>query len=120
MANLHLTAGSRRQAEREAVRAAETAVRWAGEAAPLIVGGDFNLRPRDTDVFERLRARIRPARAHRARMRSITCWRAAWRSIRPPAAWPSERRELEVPVGLETRRLRLSDHAPVEATYGVR
>ena len=40
--------------------------------------------------------------------------------IRPPSAWPSERRELDVPVGLEMRRLRLSDHAPVEATFGVR
>jgi hypothetical protein len=40
--------------------------------------------------------------------------------IRPPAQWQLQRRELEAPVGLETRRLLLSDHAPVEATYGVR
>ncbi len=119
VANLHLTAGARRPAEREAVRAAETAVRWAGEAAPLIVGGDFNLRPRDTDVFERLKGAYdlgspaAPDALDHLLARGLEV-------IRPPSALPVGRRELEVPVGLEVRRLRLSDHAPVEATYGVR
>ena len=119
VANLHLTAGVRRPAEREAVRAAETALRWAGEATSLIVGGDFNLRPRNTDVFERLEsaydlgAPTAPDALDHLLARGLEV-------IRPPSALPVERRELEVPVGLEVRRLRLSDHAPVEATYGVR
>ena len=37
-------------------------------------------------------------------------------TIEPPGAWPPQRRELDVLTGLEHRRLRLSDHAPVEAT----
>jgi endonuclease/exonuclease/phosphatase family metal-dependent hydrolase len=118
VANLHLTAGSRRQAEREAELAAATAVRWAGET-PLIVGGDFNLRPRRTPVFERL--------DHEFGLAAPTSGDAidhllarGLDVIRPPAQWQLQRRELEAPVGLETRRLLLSDHAPVEATYGVR
>ena len=37
-------------------------------------------------------------------------------TVEPPTAWPPQRRELDVLTGLEQRRLRLSDHAPVEAT----
>ncbi len=122
VANLHLTAGSRRQAEREAVRAIGTAVGWSGGArqgGALIVGGDFNLRPRDTQLFDRLQresglaAPTTPDGLDHLLARGLEV-------VRPPAAWPLARRELEVPVGLEARRLRLSDHAPVEATYRVR
>ena len=120
MANLHLTAGSRSHAEREAVRAAQTAVDWAGAATPLIVGGDFNLQAcRQPTCSKRSSATTTCARPPRRR-RSIICWHGASKSIRPPVAWPVERRELEVHVGLEMRRLRLSDHAPVEATYALR
>ena len=41
-------------------------------------------------------------------------------TIEPPAGWEPERRELDVLTGLEHRRLRLSDHAPVEARFHVR
>ena len=118
VANLHLTAGSRRPAEREAELAGATAVRWAGET-PLIVGGDFNLRPRRTHVFERLEREFRlaaptsPEAIDHLLARGLDV-------IRRPAQWPLQGRELEAPVGLETRRLSLSDHAPVEATYVVR
>jgi len=119
VANLHLTASSRPRAAAEARSAAAAAVRWAGEHTPLIVGGDFNLRPRDAPVFEELE------RAHGL------AWPTApgaldhllarrLEIVRAPAEWPPERRELAVPVGLETRRLRLSDHAPVEAAFAVR
>ena len=59
IANLHASAGRalRDGAEREVVRAAERAVEWAG-AAPLIFGGDLNLRPRDTAIYETLAGRF--------------------------------------------------------------
>ena len=119
VANLHLTASSRRRAAREVDRAATCAVRWAGQTTPLIVGGDFNLRPRLTRAFEQLErdyvlaAPTAPGAIDHLLARNLEV-------IRPAAAWPVERRALEAPVGLETRRLLLSDHAPVEATFGVR
>jgi endonuclease/exonuclease/phosphatase family metal-dependent hydrolase len=118
VANLHLTAGSRPQAEREAERAAATALRWAGKA-PLVLGGDFNVRPRQTDVFERLQREYGLAAPTSADAIDHLLARGL-EVIRPPAQWRLQRRELEAGVGLETRRLVLSDHAPVEATYGVR
>ena len=118
VANLHLTAGSRPQAEREAERAAATAVRWAGET-PLIVGGDFNLRPRETHVFEQLEREYGLAAPTSADALDHLLARGL-EVIGKPAQWPLQRRELEAPVGFEIRRLSLSDHAPVEATYGVR
>ncbi len=53
IANLHASAGRalREAAEQEVVRAAERAVEWAG-AAPLLFGGDLNLRPRDTAIYK--------------------------------------------------------------------
>jgi hypothetical protein len=98
--------------------AAQTAVRWAGDA-PLVLGGDFNLRPRETDVFERLAREygLGPPTAPDALDHLLA---RGVDVIQPPFRWPAERRELAVPCGLETRRLRLSDHAPVEATYAVR
>jgi hypothetical protein len=35
--------------------------------------------------------------------------------LSPPTAWPPERRELP----LDGRRLRLSDHAPIEGRFGL-
>ena len=48
-------------------RAAETAVAWAGES-PLILGGDFNLRPGQTRLFEELATALRPRRPDRPRL----------------------------------------------------
>jgi endonuclease/exonuclease/phosphatase family metal-dependent hydrolase len=118
IANLHLTAGSRPAAEREALRAAATAVRWAG-AAPLVLGGDFNLRPRATGVFDRLEREYGLATPTAPDALDHLLGRGL-DVIRPPTRWLPECREQTVAVGLETRRLRLSDHSPVEATYGVR
>ena len=76
-------------AEREALRAAETAVRWAGEATPLIIGGDFNLRPRAT---ERVRARssVRHGLAAPTAPDSLDHLLArGLEVIRPPPAWPA-------------------------------
>ncbi len=119
IANLHLTAGSRSHAEQEAERAARTAVDWAGATTPLILGGDFNLRPAGSRVFEALERQhdLRPPAASTAIDHLLA---RGLDVIRPSSAWPVERRELEVHVGLEMRRLRLSDHAPIEATYRLR
>ena len=119
IANLHLTAGSPPNAEREALYGAATAHGWAGEEMPLILGGDFNLRPKHAALFEQLE--------HEHGLTGVTAPDAidhilarGLDVVQPATRWAVERRELEVPKGLETRRLRLSDHAPVEATFGVR
>jgi endonuclease/exonuclease/phosphatase family metal-dependent hydrolase len=119
VANLHLTAGSPAQAEREAMRAAETAIGWAGAGTPLVLGGDFNVRPRRTNLFRRLRDiyGLAPPTGEDHLDHLLA---RGLEVLRPPRPWPPERRELEAPVGLETRRLVLSDHAPVEAAFGLR
>ena len=93
--------------------------RWAG-ATPLVLGGDFNLRPAPyARCSTSSSAALRPRRPHLAGCdRSPARAGARGRSGRPP---PGRRRarELEAPGGLELRRLRLSDHAPIEATYGL-
>ncbi len=55
--NLHATNDRPHIAGPEVLRAADTAVEWAG-GAPLMFGGDLNLRPAlQPDVFEQLRER---------------------------------------------------------------
>ena len=114
VANLHASAGpSRRaEAEREVELAAQHATEWAG-AAPLLLGGDLNLRPRDTDLYDRLEERLGLSGPDRPRLARPPA-RPRARDRRPSArAWPPERRELDE-RGLAVR---LSDHAPVEATF---
>jgi endonuclease/exonuclease/phosphatase family metal-dependent hydrolase len=112
VANLHASAGERLRdaAEREVLRAAEHAVEWAGDT-PLLLGGDFNLRPEQTDVFDRLADRYGFSPPTDGLLDHLLV-----RGLRidgPAAAWPSERREV-AEGGLA---LRLSDHAPVAATF---
>ena len=108
VANLHAST-SPRLAAAEVRRAAETAVAWAGES-PLILGGDFNLRPGQTQLFEELAPRFGlsaptgPDSIDHILGRGLEI-------VDPPSAWPPEARELPS----EGLRLRLSDHAPVEA-----
>ena len=113
VANLHASAGSRNRAlaEREVLAAAMRAAEWAA-GAPLLFGGDLNLRPAQTTVFDQLAARHElgvptgPAALDHILVRGL--------AIRePPAPWPPRRRELE----REGRAVRLSDHAPVEALF---
>jgi endonuclease/exonuclease/phosphatase family metal-dependent hydrolase len=111
VANLHLSENDRRAAE-EAIAAAENAVSWAGDA-PLIVGGDFNLRPsQHPEAFAELERRfgLRGATGPNAIDHLLA---RGLRPDEPPRAWPDEARELIV----EGLRLRLSDHAPVGATF---
>lgn len=112
VANLHATNGP--GAWRDVKRAARQACRWAGEA-PLVLGGDFNLRPRLTDGFGYLEERFG--------LTGITAQNAIDHLLvrnLPEAGiatrWPATAREVTDPgTGL---RIRLSDHAPVTRYLG--
>jgi endonuclease/exonuclease/phosphatase family metal-dependent hydrolase len=114
VANMHLsTTGT---AAAEAMRAAERAVEWAA-GAPLIFGGDLNLRPRrDPAAFAALRERFgleRPTAP--GAIDHLLC--RGLDLVEPPAALSPEKREIGRADGL---RIRLSDHAPVVAGFGMR
>jgi endonuclease/exonuclease/phosphatase family metal-dependent hydrolase len=112
VANLHATNDRPDLACEDVLRAARAATEFAG-AAPLLFGGDLNLRPAtDPAVFERLRedfglvAPTGPAAIDHLLARGLE-------AVEKPAAWPPRRRELP----LDGRALRLSDHAPLEAKF---
>jgi endonuclease/exonuclease/phosphatase family metal-dependent hydrolase len=114
VANLHATNDRPKLASADVLLAARTATEWAG-SAPLLFGGDLNLRPaRNPEVFERLREELGlaaptgPEAIDHLLVRGLDV-------LDPPVAWPPERRELP----LDGRALRLSDHAPVEARFGL-
>ena len=99
--------------QQELPRAARAATEWAGDAAHVIFGGDFNLRPkRAPKVFEQLEREL-----------GLCCPTAddeidhllarGLGVVEPPRPWPPEAREQE----WDGLRLRLSDHAPVEALF---
>ncbi len=110
VANLHASTNPR-QAAIEVRDAAQTAIAWAGDSA-LILGGDFNVRPNQTSLFEELAQRFglgaptAPDSIDHILARGLEI-------VDPPSAWPPEARELPC----EGLRLRLSDHAPVEARF---
>ncbi len=112
VANLHATAHDEAAAARDVERAAERASAWA-EEAPLIFGGDFNLRPASApQAFERLRARYGlngptgPKAIDHLLVKGISAQTA-------PERLPAAAREVEIEDGL---RIRLSDHAPLAAS----
>jgi endonuclease/exonuclease/phosphatase family metal-dependent hydrolase len=114
--NLHATAGNRTQAETDVRRAAERAVAFAA-GRPLILGGDFNLRPRETQVFVELERRFGLA-APTADDAIDHLLARGLEVVEPPRRWPPGQRELgSREPGSRGLRLRLSDHAPVEAAY---
>jgi endonuclease/exonuclease/phosphatase family metal-dependent hydrolase len=100
-----------RLAAAEVEHAAEMAVAWAGES-PLILGGDFNVRPTQTPLFEELAARFGLGRPTGPDFIDHILVRGL-EIVDPPRAWPPEERELPY----EGLRLRLSDHPPVEARF---
>ncbi len=112
IANLHATNDRPDLATADVLRAAEAATEWAGDS-PLLFGGDLNLRPaEDPAAFEALRERF--GLTGRVRARAIDHLLTRNLDVaEPPSAWGAERREL-IRDGL---RLRLSDHAPVEARF---
>jgi endonuclease/exonuclease/phosphatase family metal-dependent hydrolase len=112
IANLHATNDWPQLAVQDVLRAARAAGEWAGQR-PLIFGGDLNLRPgQQPRLFEQLRKEfgLAPTTAPDA-IDHILC--RGLEVVEPPTKWPPEKRELQV----EGRALRLSDHAPVQATF---
>lgn len=110
VANLHASTADPLAAD-ELRAAANASAEWAADA-PLVLGGDFNLRPRQTHAFEELSARhgftapTDPDAIDHLLARGLEV-------TAPTVAWPPERRE----VPEDGLRLRLSDHAPVEADF---
>lgn len=116
VANLHASAGVPAKAAADVLTGAAAAIEWS-EGAPLVFGGDFNLRPaRDPFPFVELRERFGlgdptgPDAIDHLLTRGLDV-------VERPRRLPAEERELVQPDG---RRLRLSDHAPVTATCEVR
>jgi endonuclease/exonuclease/phosphatase family metal-dependent hydrolase len=112
VANLHATNDWPRLAEEDVLRAARAASEWAGER-PLVFGGDLNLRPgRQPRIFARLREEfgLAPPTAAEA-IDHVLC--RGLEVLEAPRQWPPEQRELP----FEGRAIRLSDHAPVQATF---
>jgi endonuclease/exonuclease/phosphatase family metal-dependent hydrolase len=112
IANLHATNDRPELAIEDVLLAARAAAEFAA-GAPLIFGGDLNLRPAENpEVFERLREDFGLAAPTAPRAIDHLLTRGL-EVLEPPAAWPPERRELP----LDGRALRLSDHAPVQARF---
>jgi endonuclease/exonuclease/phosphatase family metal-dependent hydrolase len=113
VANLHASAGRPAQATAEVIAAAEAAVAWSKDA-PLVFGGDLNLRPaREPAPFESLRERFglgeptAPDAIDHILVRGLSV-------VAPTRRLADERRELEEPDG---RKLRLSDHRLIAAKF---
>ncbi len=113
--NLHATAGAQAHAEDDVRCAAARALGFAGDR-PLLLGGDFNLRPESSGVFDELgRLGLAPPTAGDAIDHLLA---RGLEVVEPPHRWPPDRRELALEEpGLGPLRLRLSDHAPVEAAF---
>jgi endonuclease/exonuclease/phosphatase family metal-dependent hydrolase len=112
VANLHATNDRPELATEDVLRAAEAANDWTGEA-PMIFGGDLNLRPRESPaIFAELRERFGLA-APTAPDAIDHILARGLEAVEAPRQWPAERRELDE----DGRALRLSDHAPVEARF---
>lgn len=118
VANLHASA-PRALAEGELPHAAASARAWAGQA-PLLLGGDFNIRPaRSGFVFEALERDhgLAPPTPGDAIDHLLT---RGLEVVEPPARWKPERREVPDPTarpGTVALPIRLSDHAPVSARF---
>jgi endonuclease/exonuclease/phosphatase family metal-dependent hydrolase len=113
VANMHASAGLPERASVEVVAAGEAASRFSGDE-PLVLGGDFNLRPAlQPEPFATLRERFALAEPTAPRVIDHLLARGLQTTRRPRRLEP-EQRELSGPDGLT---LRLSDHAPVIAEF---
>jgi endonuclease/exonuclease/phosphatase family metal-dependent hydrolase len=112
VANLHATNDRPELATEDVLRAAGAASEWAGDA-PLLFGGDLNLRPAESpQVFAELEERfdLRGSTGPNAIDHLLA---RGLQTIEAPRQWPAEKRELRE----DGFALRLSDHAPVEAMF---
>jgi endonuclease/exonuclease/phosphatase family metal-dependent hydrolase len=112
VANLHATNDRPTEARDDVLLAARAASEFAGEA-PLIFGGDLNLRPgQDPELFEQLATEF--SLAGQTEPDAIDHLLARGLNVvSHPARWPAERREIDQ----DGLALRLSDHAPVQARF---
>lgn len=113
IANLHATNDQPALAAEDVLMAAEVSAIWAGDA-PLLFGGDLNLRPgKDPGVFDVLRERFGlegptgPGAIDHLLARGMAI-------VEATAPWPATAREQRRADG---RALRLSDHAPVQGRF---
>jgi endonuclease/exonuclease/phosphatase family metal-dependent hydrolase len=112
VANLHASTGGGEATRADVREAARLAVEWSGDA-PLVFGGDLNLRPRRApEEFADLRTRLGLLGDAPADAIDFLFARNA-RPLGPPVA-----RNAELPAG-DGRALRLSDHAYVTAAFEV-
>ena len=102
---------SPRLAEPELIRAADRAVEWSG-GSPLVLGGDFNVRPAESDVFALLAERhgLLGSTAPDAIDHLLT---VGVELLEGPRSWPPGQRELEQ----DGLALTLSDHAPSKRCF---
>ena len=115
VATLHATAHRPPAAARDVEMAARAACAWSAEL-PLVFGGDLNLRMAEMpDAFERLSAELGLEGARPGRAIDHLLGRGI-RAVSPAEPIAPERREVRGPDG---RLVRLSDHAPVVASYDV-
>jgi endonuclease/exonuclease/phosphatase family metal-dependent hydrolase len=113
VANLHATNDRPELAVADVLRAAQAASEWAGDA-PLVFGGDLNLRPaEDPELFARLASEFGLDSPTTGAKQIDHVLARGLEVVAAPAQWPAERRELS----LDGKALRLSDHAPVEARF---
>jgi endonuclease/exonuclease/phosphatase family metal-dependent hydrolase len=116
VANLHATAeGDHTRAAQEVLRVAGLCAEWEPDA-PLVLGGDMNVRPREHPwAFDELRERFGLV-APTADDAVDHVLARGLEVASPPRRLAPQEREV---VRADGARVRLSDHAPVEACFKV-
>jgi endonuclease/exonuclease/phosphatase family metal-dependent hydrolase len=109
VANLHASTADR-LAEEEIRLAADTATEWAA-GEPLLLGGDFNLRPASSSLFDELEKQGFSAPTSPNAIDHLLSHGLAVNEA--PTAWPPAARELP----WDGLRLTASDHAPVVGVF---
>jgi endonuclease/exonuclease/phosphatase family metal-dependent hydrolase len=114
VANLHATTSRPPRAAQELYTAASAAREWSGDR-PLLVGGDFNVRPSEQPwVYEQLESEGFSAPTGDKLIDHLMTVHA--QVVEPARQLPAERREVRAG---DVARVRLSDHAVVVAAFEV-